>query len=208
VTAITHRDQPILPVVAAGPPAEENHTVWGVAQAGALLHHLREAGLPVVSCWMPFEAACQWLVVSVRRDWPSLEWPTRLDLATAVGDLVFSSKAGVAVPRVFVVEDDIDITDIGQVVWAFASRSHPAHDNLVREDQPVLNLPIFLTADEQARSRVTKVINNCLAADRTKPFGNLERVTFEDGWPEDIRSRVVSNWGRYGFPTVPPAPSS
>ena len=208
VTAVTHRDQPILPVVAAGPPAEENHTVWGVAQAGVLLHHLREAGLPVVSCWMPFEAACQWLVVSVRRDWPSLEWPTRLDLATAVGDLVFSSKAGVAVPRVFVVEDDIDITDIGQVVWAYASRSHPARDTLALEDQPMLNLPIFLTADEKARSRATKVVHNCLVADRTKPFGNLERVTFGDGWPQDIRSRVVSNWSRYGFPTAPPAPSS
>lgn len=207
VTAITHRNQPILPVVAAGPPAEENHTVWGVAQASALLHHLREAHLPVVSCWMPFEAACQVLVVSVRRDWPSLGWTSRRDLAAAVGELVFSSKAGVAVPRVIVVEDDIDITDIAQVVWAYASRGHPVHDTLALEDQPMLNLPIFLTADEKARSRATKVIHNCLVADRAKPFGILERVTFEEGWPENIRSRVVSNWSRYGFPTIPPAPS-
>ena len=156
---------------------------------------------------MPFEAACQVLVVSVRRDWPSLGWTSRRDLAAAVGELVFSSKAGVAVPRVIVVEDDIDITDIAQVVWAYASRGHPVHDTLALEDQPMLNLPIFLTADEKARSRATKVIHNCLVADRAKPFGILERVTFEEGWPENIRSRVVSNWSRYGFPTIPPAPS-
>jgi UbiD family decarboxylase len=30
VTALSHRDDPILPVVVAGEPVEENHTAWGI----------------------------------------------------------------------------------------------------------------------------------------------------------------------------------
>jgi UbiD family decarboxylase len=206
VTAITYRDRPILPVVAAGPPAEENHTVWGVAQAAAILHELRRAGLPVVSCWMPFEGACQWLAVSVCCDWPSLGWMRREDLARVIGEVVFSSKTGIAVPRISVVEDDIDITDLAQLVWACATRSHPRDDALVFEDRPMLSLPIFLTPDEKAQARAPKVVQNCLVADRTRPFGKLERVTFEHGWPADVRSHVLSNWAKYGFPAAPECP--
>jgi 4-hydroxy-3-polyprenylbenzoate decarboxylase len=207
VTAVTHRDRPIVPVVAAGPPAEENHTVWGTAQAAAVLHELRAAGLPVVSCWMPFEAACQWLVVSVRCDWPSLGWSSRAALASAVGDVVFSSKAGVAVPRVSVVENDIDICDLAQIVWADATRCHPRDDVIPFADRPMLGLPIFLAPDDKSRSRTTKVVRDCLSADRTKPFGALERVTFEAGWPGETRARVLAKWDRYGFPAVPAVPT-
>lgn len=203
VTALTYRQRPILPVVAAGPPAEEDHTVWGTAQAAACLHALRQAGLPVVTCWMPFEAACQWLVVSVRRDWPALGWQSGAELAGAIGEAVFSCKAGVAVPRVSVVEDDVDITDMAQVVWACATRGHPHDDVLAFPDRPMLSLPIFLGAHDKARSRTTKVVHDCLAADTTRPYGPLERVTFRDGWPDDIQSRVLRRWGSYGFPDEP-----
>jgi UbiD family decarboxylase len=37
VTAITHRDNPILPVVAAGYPVEEDHTCWGIGIAANVL---------------------------------------------------------------------------------------------------------------------------------------------------------------------------
>ena len=34
VSAITHRTDPILPVVVAGEPVEEDHTAWGIPAAG------------------------------------------------------------------------------------------------------------------------------------------------------------------------------
>lgn len=46
VTAVSHRDNAILPVVAAGEPIEENHSVWGIMSSAQLLHELRTAGLP------------------------------------------------------------------------------------------------------------------------------------------------------------------
>ncbi len=56
VSAITYRDRPILPVVAAGEPTEENHTCWGLTVSAQLLWELRQAGFPVSMCFIPFQS--------------------------------------------------------------------------------------------------------------------------------------------------------
>jgi len=53
----------------AGHPPEENHTCWGIGIAATVLAELRKAGWPVTACFVPFEAACHLLVVTVSRDW-------------------------------------------------------------------------------------------------------------------------------------------
>src|SRR5581483_6600795 len=69
VTAITHRNQPILPFVVAGEPVEEDHTAQGIPSAAELLVEMREAGLPVTLVWTTLESANHWLVVTVPQDW-------------------------------------------------------------------------------------------------------------------------------------------
>src|SRR5262249_47071649 len=66
VTAMTYRDDPILPVVAAGEPAEENHTCWGLAVSAQVLWELCTQGFPVAMCFCPFASAGHWLVVTVK----------------------------------------------------------------------------------------------------------------------------------------------
>lgn len=69
VSAISHRDNAILPVVAAGEPVEVNHTAWGLPSSTQLLHELRKAGIPATKAWIPLQSALHWLVVTVPRDW-------------------------------------------------------------------------------------------------------------------------------------------
>jgi 4-hydroxy-3-polyprenylbenzoate decarboxylase len=197
VTAVTHRAAPIIPVVCSGTPAEENHTVWGVAQAAAVLAALREADLPVTACWMPFESACHLLVVAVDSAWPASS--RREELGLEIGDVVFGSKAGFSIPRIVLVDDDIDVCDLAHVVWAYAVRCHPTRDNVVFPDRGMLNLPIYLSEEEKSSSRSDKVLHNCLAAERTKPYGPLEQVGWREGWPKDVRERVLEKWSAYGF---------
>jgi hypothetical protein len=54
----------------------------------------------VTACFVPFEAACHLLVVTVPRDWKRrTAHPDAPDFARALGDYVFSLRGGTVVPH-------------------------------------------------------------------------------------------------------------
>ncbi len=165
VTAITYRDDAILPVVAAGPPVEEDHTGIGTMHVAELLYQLRKAGLPVASAWFSYEAAVHWLIVSVRKDWHDTLGISSAELVKRLADVVFTGKVSVNAPKVPLVEDDIDITDLSEVVWASAARSHPERGEFHFPDKLSDQLAIYLNAEEQHSFKAGKAIYNCLLAD-------------------------------------------
>jgi 4-hydroxy-3-polyprenylbenzoate decarboxylase len=199
VSAITHRDGAILPVVASGPPVEEDHTVTGTMHAAEILYQLRDAGLPVASAWFSFESAMHWLIVSVRSDWHEATAVPSVELARKIGDVVFTGKAGFGVPKVLLVEDDIDITDVDDVVWAFATRTHPEHGEIHFPALPHVQLSVYLSAAEAHSYRAGKVLYNCLLADLFAKGDRPVKGSFENGWPADVQERVLAKWGTYGY---------
>jgi 3-polyprenyl-4-hydroxybenzoate decarboxylase len=48
-SAVTHRNQAILPIVVARPPVEEDHPGWEMSRATMRLRDLRAAGPPVTT---------------------------------------------------------------------------------------------------------------------------------------------------------------
>ena len=202
VSAITHRDGAVLPVVAAGPPVEEDHTIIGTMGAAEIVYALRQAGLPVSSAWCPFEAAVHWLVLAVEPDWHDKLGVTAGELAKRIADVLFSGKPGINAPKTLLVENDIDITNLGEVVWAFATRAHPEHGEFRFPDLPSDQLAVYLDEEEAHRFRAGKVIHNCLLADRFPAGQRPVKGSLENGWPDDIRRRVLANWNAYGFPSL------
>jgi 4-hydroxy-3-polyprenylbenzoate decarboxylase len=200
VSAVTYRNDPILPVVVAGPPVEENHTGWGLPHAAEVLVTLRAAGLPAAMCWMVLESANHWLVVAVDTDWHESTGMSSREISQRVGDVVFGSKAGFGIPRILLVENDVDITDVNEVVFAFGSRAHPAHGEILFTDEATATLPVFLDPSEKFSYRGTKVVHNCLMADR---FPSKERPVIGDftrAWPPRVQQRVLDHWHDYGYP--------
>ncbi len=45
----------------------------------------------------------------------------------------------------------------------------------------------------------TKVVHNCLLADRFPPAERPVAADLAHGWPDHIRERVRQNWTAYGF---------
>ena len=200
ITAMTFRDDPILPVIAAGPPIEEDHTGWGLPHAAEAYHELRnQHGLPISMVWMALESANHWLVVAVEEDWHTKVAMSGSELCRAIGDVVFGSKIGNGIPKILVMEDDVDITDINQVVWAFATRASPGNGEEYFQNESTTNLPIFLSHDEKRYYHATKVVHNCLYLDELTPEERPGKVTFRDGWPQEIQDRVLRNWEAYGY---------
>lgn len=200
VSAITYRDGATLPVVAAGPPVEEDHTIIGTTAAAEIVYGMRQAGLPVASAWCPFEAAVHWLVLAVEPDWHDKLGITAGELAERIAGVLYSGKPGINAPKTLLVENDIDITDLSEVVWAFATRSHPEHGEFHFPAQLSDQLAVYLDEAEARSFRAGKVIHNCLLADRFPVGHRPVKGTLENGWPADVRQRVLANWNTYGFP--------
>jgi UbiD family decarboxylase len=193
VSAMTYRDQPILPVVAAGEPIEENHTCWGLAISGQLLWELRQRGFPVSMCFCPFESAGHWFVVTVDR---AQAGKSSADLVQDLAAVLFRSRAGSLIPKIFLVDNDIDPSNLDELVWAVATRCHPERGAVLFPGEPVLPLVGFLSREEQRQRRTTKAIYNCLRPDD----GQLpKRSSFRHAWPLEIQQRVIASWQRYGY---------
>ncbi|NUP36347.1 MAG: UbiD family decarboxylase [Streptomyces sp.] len=203
VSAVTYRDEAILPVVAAGPPVEEDHTLIGTTAAAEILHLLRAAGLPVASAWYNFEAAVHWLTLAVRRDWHETTGLASHELIDRIADVIFTGKPSVNAPKILVVEDDIDITDLDEVVWAFATRSHPERGEFHYPHKLSMQLAVYLSPEESRTFSAGKVIYNCLLADLYPEGQRPVKGSLENGWPADVRQRVLDNWQAYGYQEAP-----
>lgn len=207
VQAMTWRTDPILPFSVAGAPVEENHTCWGIPHAAEVLHLLRAQGLPVSTCWTVLESACHLMVIALRPDWHEASGVSASEMCDRVGKIVFASKPGFGIPKLLVVEDDFDVTDVAQVMWAFASRAHPSQGEVTFADEPQNNLPVFLAAAEKAAFKTTKVAHNALLADRFPVDERPVRSDLDHAWPADLRAKVIARWAElgYGAQTTPAA---
>jgi 4-hydroxy-3-polyprenylbenzoate decarboxylase len=197
VSALTYRDGPILPVVAAGEPTEENHTCWGLTVSAQVLWELRRADFPVTTCFCPFQSAAHWLVVCVNRSVCGER--TGEQLVHELAGILFRGRAGSFVPKVILVSDDVDPTNLDELVWAFATRNHPDKGQVLFPGEKMLPLVAFLGKEERLAARGTKVIYNCLPAEDQAPEQAPRRSSFRFLWPAEIQRRVVENWRRYGF---------
>src|SRR6478609_602237 len=168
--------------------------------AAEMTHVLRRANLPVAACWgcssrrtTGGSSPCSRTGMN-RPACPRNSSPSRsVRPYSAPGKLAFG------VPKLLLIENDIDIADPKQVIWAFASRAHPEHGEIHFANEPQNILPIYLDAHERLSYHATKIVHNCLIADR---FDKNERPTPSDlthAWPADIRQHVIDNWQTYGY---------
>ncbi len=199
ITAMSHRHDAILPVVVAGEPVEENHTAWGIPTAAQILHDLRAGGLAATAAWIPLESALHWLVVTVPRDWRRRTGAeSSAALCQRIGKQVFTTKAGAVIPKIIVLNDDIDPTNIQELVWAFATRCHPLLGHATFEHIPAAPLLAYLRSSEKIAGATGKVVYNCLPPDEWGEALPI-RASFRHGYPSEIVGRVRQRWHTYGF---------
>jgi 4-hydroxy-3-polyprenylbenzoate decarboxylase len=199
VTAMTYRDNPILPVVVAGEPVEEDHTAQGIPSAAELLYEFRESGIPATMVWTTLESAQHWLVVTLPRDCRAKDGCTAEKLCRRIGEHVFEkSKFGAVIPKVLVMNDDIDATNTREVVWAFATRCHPYSGEIHFNKEATSPLVAFLESSEKMAGKTTKVVYNCLPPE---DWGDRlpVRTGFRWNYPQELQQKVIANWTVYGF---------
>jgi len=193
VSAITYRNNPILPVVFAGVPVEDTQTCCGTMYSAAILNELRKNDFPVSSCFLLFESAVHLLVVTVHRICKSQE--ETHELTHRAKEIIFNSKPGVDIPKVLLMDDDIDPSDSDQVMWAFSTRSHPQRDAHYFQHQKTLPLLHYLKAAEKKDMSSTKVIFNALLPG----FDTCDVSSFKYNVSPELQEKIVKDWPKYGF---------
>ena len=200
VTAVTHRTDPILPVVVAGYPVEEDHTAWGIPNSAEVVYQLRTHGVPVTSAFTPLEAGCQLLAITVPNDWRErVSDPNPGALMDKIADVLWTQHTAYALPKVILTEDDIDPSNTRQVVWAFAAKNSPSDGTRLYEDRDMVPLAVFIPPKDRRRFKATKVIYNCLMRDDFDPHAMPLPSTFTTDWPAEIQDRVLRRWTEYGY---------
>jgi 3-polyprenyl-4-hydroxybenzoate decarboxylase len=96
------------------------------------------------------------------------------------------------IPKVFLVDDDIDPTDPADVMWALATRTHPTGRRTVFEDQRIVRLSICYLEEEHVAGLGPKVVVDTLQADTG--CGRPLHSSFEQAYPKELQRRVLESW--------------
>ena len=190
IEAITYRDNPIWPISATGRPPDDSQIAPAVGVSAEVLALLRNAGLPITTAWLLVDTACHWMIITVPRAWRDrLPAVTTTGIVHRIGELMSANRVGHMCPVTYVLDDDIDPSNISDVLWALGTRIHP---NLRQEHWPVRILPWYqcYTEEERHAGRGPIVIHDGLLT--TLEDGEARPATFDSLYPPELRQRVLA----------------
>src|SRR5438105_11655091 len=120
VRAVYHRHDPVILGVPPEKPPYEAHRFRQYLRSANLRRELRLAGIPdVTAAWCHGVGGCRLFnVVAIKQRYPGH--------ARQAGHVASQCRAGAYLGRItVVVDEDIDITDLNEVMWAVCTRSDP-----------------------------------------------------------------------------------
>jgi 4-hydroxy-3-polyprenylbenzoate decarboxylase len=175
-----YRNDPILTCAASQKPPHSHLFERCFIRSAALLDSLEGAGIPdVKGVWVHQAGAGRtFVVISIKQRY--------FGHANQVG-LVASqvNPIGYVGRYVVVVDDDIDPTDIHDVIWAMGTRSDPKRDMTILDRCWSSRLDTMVTGDALYNSRV--VIDACIPYERLDTFPRVAQTSRE--LAADVRKR-------------------
>jgi UbiD family decarboxylase len=169
-------------------PPSESSCIRGTGRDVALRKHLtRDLRLPVRDVHL-LEAGggAAFLAISLRREHPAL--PQRAMWAAWAYDPSFSKW-------VVVVDEDIDIRDYFQVLWAMSWHVQPARDVYVVRDTATTALDPSVAGGEVDQAERQDVLSSKVGIDATRKH----RFPARSIPPKEDLDRVDGQWSDYGF---------
>ncbi|KAL4941274.1 hypothetical protein BDV06DRAFT_229825 [Aspergillus oleicola] len=191
VNAITYREDPILPICITGRAMEESHTVWALTIAAEVLNICQTAGLPIKMVWCPFKSHAIWANMT--------------DFCTRLGHVVFSSKPGWYMGKVFLVGEEVDPMDLKDVIWAESMRCETGTNEFLFDEYGNIPLIPYVGHGVQppAGKNHKKVVKCCILpcefVDEKSPW---KGGSFRGSYPENVQRLVEEKWEMYGFSAI------
>jgi UbiD family decarboxylase len=188
IKCITHRNKPILTVSTPGKPFDDTTYIISLLNSAILTMQLRELGLPFKSLF--FTPSMMAVIVSTSEIYSGY--------VHTLSSAIWGTKSGQYKATIIIVGEDIDVTNMEEVVWAMTTRMHPVRDIHIKKRAPFFPLFPFLSPEERSDLK-----GSAVCFDATFPFEWKERtprvVDFRHAWSEDTQKLVIARWKEYGF---------
>jgi len=187
VKAVYHRDNPILYGAPPFRPPSEATLFNTCVRSYLLKEQMEKAGVRnVVGTWFAQPGGTRFFVcVAIKQSYPGH--------ATQAGHVASQCGVGAFFGRyVVVVDEDIDVTNLDEVLWAMCTRSDPATSIDIIRRAWGTGVDPRLHPEDRERG-IT--LNSRAIIDATKPYEWKDRFPQESAMSPEFRRKAMEKWG-------------
>lgn len=185
ISAITMRKNPIYLTTYTGKPPDEP-SVLGEALNEIFIPLLQQQFPEIVDFYLPPEG-CSYRVgvVSIKKAYPGHAKRVMMGIWSFLRQFIYTKF-------IIVVDEDIDIRDWKEVIWAISTRMDPVRDTVLLENTPIDYLD-FASPESGLGGKMGLDATNKLPGETQREWGKKIEMA------EDTVERVTKKWERYGF---------
>lgn len=194
VTAITYRDQPILPFATWGVPITEIHLARSLDCDSQIKQEFLRRGTPAAHVYTPPWLSGSAVAVSTKVPYTAF--------SQAIAGLVRITEGTKHIPYILICDDDIDITNPVSLFHAMVTKCRPGRDIWQIQCTTAAADAPYLDAESRALGRGPSMIIDCTwPLDWDRSIAVPPRVSFDQCYPKELQDRVIAAWSSgYGFP--------
>lgn len=187
INAVTYRNNPILTFSNPGfPPCDD--TMLSITESVATEKALKRRGISITNVYVPPEGALHLVIIGLKK----------MNIANAeriknMIDPIFSLS------KIILVDEDVDVFNLNEVFHSLATKCHPGK-GIRKGDSFCMPLSPYPTAEDRKLNRQTRAIFDATwPADWSVDTDIPPRVSFNEVYPADVKTKVLKNWKAYGF---------
>ena len=195
VKRVHYRSNPILTaaLMADHPSCEQNH-FFGIMRSARIWNDLDLMGIPGIKGVYSVPAAAGgfgMVVVSMEQRFPGHASQAAALAAQCAGGSYYTKW-------VVIVDEDVDPTDLEQVIWAMSTRCSPTEDIDILRNTWSTYLDPTRNPPEERPFGSKALIKAC------KNFKYIKTFSKRSFLRESVYTKVKERWGKLGFKTPPP----
>ncbi|MBI2953061.1 MAG: UbiD family decarboxylase [Chloroflexi bacterium] len=186
---VTFRNNPIFCFDGPGKPWDVSSNIFSVAWTAVVANDLEERGVEFVNIYAPPPQLG--IFISVKSPYAGY--------AHLVASAFWSSKTGIYRPFVYIVGEDVDVTNPDEILWCLQTRLHPVRGIHVQTQTMGNVLHPFLNSEEQRTQIGAKAYFDATFPVEWGEERTPKVVDFEHAWTPEIQRKVLERLSEYGI---------